>query len=173
MTQPNWIHIPLEADERTMLLAFLDYYRVEFIDRARGLDPDQLQIPLTDSGLTLGRLIIHMAYVEQIWFAIRLNGEEPQPPFAGLDFDADPDAEMALSHGRSFEDLVAEFDAAVADSTQRIAASDSLDRRTERTNRDGKHWNLRWILIHMIEEYARHCGHADLIRESIDGNTVD
>ncbi len=173
MTQPAWTQIPLEADERTMLMAFLTFYRNEFIERARGLDAEQLQVALTESGLTLGRLLTHMAFVEQIWFAIRLDGEEPQPPFADLDFDADEDAEMTLSHGMTFDDAIGVLWSAIEDADRRIAASDSLDRRTERTNRDGEHWSLRWILVHMIEEYARHCGHADLIRESIDGNTAD
>ncbi len=173
MTQPAWTQIPLEADERTMLMAFLTFYRNEFIERARGLDAEQLQVALTESGLTLGRLLTHMAFVEQIWFAIRLDGEEPQPPFADLDFDADGDAEMTLSHGMTFDDAIGVLWSAIEDADRRIAASDSLDRRTERTNRDGEHWSLRWILVHMIEEYARHCGHADLIRESIDGNTAD
>ena len=173
MSAPAWTQIPLEADERTMLMAFLTFYRNEFIERARGLDADQLQVPLTESGLTLGRLLTHMAFVEQIWFAIRLDGEEPQPPFADLDFDADEDAEMTLSHGMSSDEADATLRAAIEDADARIAASASLDRRTVRANRDGEHWSLRWILVHMIEEYARHCGHADLIRESIDGDTAD
>lgn len=173
MTQPNWMNIPLEADEPTMLRAFLDFYRVELVDRARGVSADELQITLTDSGLSLGRLISHMAWVEQIWFTVRLDGEAFRAPFDSLDFDADEDAEMALSAQWSFDELVGHFDDAVADSNRRIDASEYLDRRTVATNKAGDHWSLRWILIHMIEEYARHCGHADLIRESIDGNTVD
>ncbi|MEM9464425.1 MAG: DinB family protein [Actinomycetota bacterium] len=172
MTAPPWTQIPLEGDERTMLLAFLTFYRNEFLDRARGLDADELQRPLTDSGLTLGRLITHMAFVEDIWFRVRLDGEAPAPRFAALDFDADPDAEMTLSHGMSFDDATEVLHEAIADADARIAAS-SLDQRTVRTTRAGEHWSLRWILVHMIEEYARHCGHADLIREAIDGDTAD
>ena len=169
MTAPPWTQIPLEADERTMLMAFLTFYRNEFLDRARGLDADGLQRSLTDSGLTLGRLIVHMAFVEDIWFTVRLDGDEPHPRFAELDFAADPDAEMALSTGKTFDELVVILEEAIADADRRIGASQTLDRRTVRTTRDGEHWSLRWILVHMIEEYARHCGHADLIRESIDG----
>jgi uncharacterized damage-inducible protein DinB len=171
--QPDWTQIPLEADEQTMLMAFLTFYRNEFLGRARGLDAEQLQQALTDSGLTLGRLITHMAFVEDIWFAVRLDGDEPHPLFADLDYDADPDAEMTLSHGLAFDEAAAVLEARIADADRRVAAADSLDRRTAATNRAGEHWSLRWILVHMIEEYARHCGHADLIRESIDGDTAD
>ncbi len=71
------------------------------------------------------------------------------------------------------EQLLAEFNEACDDSRRRTAAAESLDQLSVATNPRGERLNLRWILVHMIEEYARHCGHADLIREAIDGDTAD
>lgn len=170
MTPPGWTQIPLVADERPMLLAFLTFYRHSLLHRADGLSHDQMQQPLTDSGLTISRLLGHMAFVEHHWFAMCLDGEGPHPLFADLDWEADNDAEMTLAQSWSIDELHEVYHAAIADSDRRIEASESLDRLTEKTNGDGEHWNLRWLMIHMIEEYARHAGHADLIRESIDGN---
>ncbi len=170
MNRPALPPIPLEADERTMLLAFLDFYRATLVDRALGLSHSQLQIALPPTTLTLSRLIGHMALVEQHWFQDRFDGEEIGEPFAALDWDADRDAEMTMAQAWSVDELFTKFDASVVDARARIDAAPSLDQLSTRPNRDGEHWSLRWILIHMIEEYARHCGHADLIRESIDGD---
>ena len=172
-TPPPWTQIPLVADERPMLMAFLTFYRNELFDRSTGLSHEQMQIPLTESGLTISRLLGHMAWVEHLWFAMRLDGEGPHPLFADLDWDADDDAEMTLAQSWSPDELRQIYESAIADSDRRIEASESLDRLTVKTNREGEHWNLRWLLIHMIEEYARHAGHADLIRESIDGNQAN
>lgn len=170
MTRPSLPPIPLQADERTMLVAFLDFYRAALIDRAWGLTHDQLQIGLQPSTLTLSRLIGHMALVEQSWFRDRFDGEEMTEPWSSLDWDTDRDAEMALAQTWPVDELFSRFDSAIVDSRARVEGADSLDQLSSVPNRDGEHWSLRWILVHMIEEYARHCGHADLIRESIDGD---
>ncbi len=172
MTRPDSPPIPLAADERTSLLAFLDFLRADFVDRAFGLDHAQLQMALAPSSLTLSRLIGHMALVEGIWFRVRFAGQEEAATWEAIDWDADPDGEMALSQTWTVEELHDRFAAAVDDSNTRIEAASSLDQLSAGANREGEHWNLRWILVHMIEEYARHCGHADLIRESIDGDTA-
>jgi hypothetical protein len=113
-----------------------------------------------------------MAFVESIWFRMRFAGEEPEATWATIDWDADPDGEMTLAQTWSVEELGDRFAQAVADSNERTLAATSLDQLSVGTNQEGEQWNLRWILTHMIEEYARHCGHADLIRESIDGDTA-
>jgi uncharacterized damage-inducible protein DinB len=172
MHRPDPPPIPLRADETTTLRAFLDFYRAALIDRAHGLSTAQLQVSLPPSPLTLSRLIGHMAWVEAIWFRERLDGDAMPEPWASLDFEADHDAEMALAQTWSREQLLATFDRATAESRQRVDRAATLDQLSRRPNRSGEHWSLRWILIHMIEEYARHCGHADLIRESIDGDTL-
>ncbi len=156
-----------------MLREFLDFYRGALIDRAWGLSHQQLQVALPPSTLTLSRLIGHMAVVEENWFKVRFDGEEWGELSASFDFESDPDAEMTHAQTLSVEDLLAWFERAVADSRAREAAAGSLDQISVRSHpRSGQQWNLRWIMVHMIEEYARHCGHADLIRESIDGDTA-
>lgn len=170
MTRPPAPPIPLEADERTMLNSFLDFYRSALLDRAYGLDRDQLNTTLPPSSLTIARLLSHMAWVEQVWYRVRFDGEEFAPPFDNLDFEADSDAEMTIAETWSVEELVAVYNDAIVDSSVRVAATPSLD-DVSPISSDGRKWSMRWIMVHMIEEYARHCGHADLIRESIDGDT--
>jgi len=172
MTRPDSPPIPLAADERTSLLAFLGFLRADLVDRTFGLDHGQLQITLSPSTLSLSRLLGHMALVEEFWFRVRFAGEEPEATWEVIDWDADPDGEMTLAQTWSVEELNDRFAAAIADSNTRIDAAFSLDQLSVGADQDGEQWNLRWILIHMIEEYARHCGHADLIRESIDGDTA-
>lgn len=163
-------HLPLQADEPTTLIAFVEFFRAVLLDRARDLSFEQLQIALPPSSLTLSRLIGHMALVEYVWFRERLDGEDLPEPYASLDWDADVDAEMTLAQTWSVEELLQRFNASVAESRVRLEATTSLDQLSAQPNDSGEHWNVRWILVHMIEEYARHCGHADLIRESIDGD---
>lgn len=153
-----------------MLNSFLDFYRAALLDRAHGLDQGQLNRTLPPSSLTISRLLAHMAWVEQVWFRVRFDGGEFVHPFDDLDLDADPDAEMNLSTRWSLEELTAIYNDSISDSRSRVAATSSFD-EVSNASREGRHWSMRWIMVHMIEEYARHCGHADLIRESIDGDT--
>lgn len=170
--RPTAPELDLVGDERHMLRQFLRFYRGALLDRAWGLTREQLQQTLPPSTLSLGRLISHMAYVEEIWFRVRFDGEEPDF-IVTLDFESDSDAEMTHSETLSVAELLELYNNAVADSDRREAAAASLDQVSKATHpKFDKPWNLRWIMIHMIEEYARHCGHADLIRESIDGDTA-
>jgi uncharacterized damage-inducible protein DinB len=172
-TPPSPPDIPRTGDEIETLNAFLDYYRAALVDRAWGLTHEQLQANLAPSTLTLSRLIGHMAGVEYWWFADRFAGADPDPVAESLDWDSDPDAEMTYAQTLGVDELLSWFDAACEDSRTRVAVAESLDQISARPHpRDGYRWNLRWILVHMIEEYARHCGHADLIRQSIDGGTA-
>ncbi len=161
------------ADERQSLEEFLGYYRAALVDRAWGLTHDQLQVQLAPSDLSLGKLLAHMAFVERIWFQVRFAGEEMPEPWSSLDWEADPDAEMTAASTMTIEQLLAQFNGSVDYSKAKLSVVEDLGQLSERTDREGHAWNMRWILIHMIEEYARHCGHADLIRQSIDGDTAD
>ena len=115
-----------------------------------------------------------MTLVESVWFRQRFEGDDEAEPYASLDWDADADAEMTLAQTWPVDELFSRFHAEVEHSrATTVAAAPSLDALSARPDRNGEHWNLRWILVHMIEEYARHCGHADLIRESIDGDTAE
>lgn len=172
MTRPDIPAIPLAADEAITLSAFLNFYRAALLDRAFGLSMAQMNTPLPPSSLTLARLLSHMTFVEYCWFQERLDGEALPAPFVDLDWERDPDAEMIAFGDASPNELVAGLAQSIANSNERTVKAASLDQLSRATNPAGEHWSLRWILIHMIEEYARHCGHADLIRESIDGDTA-
>ena len=112
-----------------------------------------------------------MVFVEDHWFQSVLLGRRLPEPWLGADWDAQPDWEMDTAVDFTPSELIEQFDEAVARSR---AAIDGLDVETTAANGSGgEPTNLRWILVHMIEEYARHCGHADLLREAIDGTTGD
>jgi uncharacterized damage-inducible protein DinB len=166
---PELVLPPLEADERTMLLGFLDLYRATLVRKGAGLTQEQLARPLPPSTLTLGGLLKHMAVVEDDWFTSDMAGRDLPEPWASVDWDADRDWELTSARDDAPERLLALFESACARSRAVVASCDSLDQRSVKTDADGNHWSLRWILVHMIEEYARHCGHADLLREAIDG----
>lgn len=163
---------PRDVGERQTLLDMLDYYRKVLIRKADGLSAPALQQHLAPSELTIGRLLRHMALVEDIWFHWRFLGggvlrEWPHPLTEGFD------GVMETADGEDGDTLVAEIERSIARSDAVIAGADSLDSIAANPAFDGQYPNLRWILVHMIEEYARHCGHADFIRESIDGRTGD
>ena len=163
--------VPLVADERTMLTAFLDRCRDTLRMKTHGLDAEQLDTRLAPSTMTLGGLLRHMAYVEDWWFGQVLGGRPAAPPFDDVDWKADPDWDWHSASGAEPEELRGLFDRFVETSDQVVAATASLDDLAARKGRSGRDISLRWILVHMIEEYSRHNGHADLIRESIDGVT--
>ncbi len=170
MTTPR-SHPPAVADEPTMLLAFLDFHRDTVRRQTEGLGPEQLRATLGPSPLTLGGLLKHLAYVEDHWTRHVLLGEEPAEPWASVDWTADRDWDHHSAADDAPEQLRELFDVAVAASdegVQRALADGGLDTLAVRPTY-GKHASLRWILLHLVEEYARHCGHADLIRESVDG----
>ena len=117
-----------------------------------------------------------MALVEDWWFSVVLLDNPDAEPWQGLDWDADPDWEFRTAADDSPDELRRLLDEAIANADQnirRVLDADGLDGLSVRASRyaqEGR-FSLRWILLHMIEEYARHNGHADLIRESIDGST--
>lgn len=166
---PQLVLPPLEADERTMLLGFLDLYRATLVRKAAGLTQEELARPLPPSTLTLGGLLKHMAVVEDDWFTSDMAGRDLPEPWASADWEADRDWELNSAKDDAPDELLALFESACARSRTVVESCDSLDQRSVKTDPDGRHFTLRWILVHMIEEYARHCGHADLLREAIDG----
>jgi hypothetical protein len=162
---------PLFAvDERHTLVTFLDYYRSVLLRKAAGLTAEQLAVSIPPSPLTLGGLLKHMALVEDDWFSSNWQGREDVEPWSNVDWEADRDWDFHSAANDSPAELLALYEAAVERSRAAIADSHDLSATVESR---GRVISLRWILVHMIEEYARHCGHADLIRESIDGQTDD
>lgn len=179
MTSTERLDPPLAVDEATTLRAFLDYHRDTFRLKTAGLDADQLATTLAPSTMTLGGMTKHLALVEDNWLSVVLLGEQDAEPWRGVDWKADPDWEWHTAAQDSPEELRRLLDDAVAASDRILdevlaqpSTGGGLDRLSAREDRHAKQpFSLRWILVHLIEEYARHNGHADLIRESIDGST--
>ncbi len=160
------------GDERAVLLAVLDYYRAVLHRKASGLTQEQLATTIEPSNLTLAALILHMAIVEDGWFSRRFGRQTGNEFFRSIPWHEQPDWEMDEAPSMPWSELEAYYLDAIEESRAVVAAAESLDELGAPT--EGRpDVNLRWILIHMIEEYARHCGHADLLRERIDGATGD
>ncbi len=165
---------PDEGDELTTLLGFLDFHRATLAWKCAGLDAAGLRATTAASTMTLGGMLKHLAYVEDSWFSEWLRGNEKQPPWSTVDWSADVDWDWHSAVDDTPEELFALWRAAVERSrtcTVQALATGDLAQRAIRKGKDGRSPTLRWILTHMVEEYARHNGHADLIRESIDGET--
>ena len=165
---------PLAAGETETLLGFLDFQRATLAWKCAGLDAAGLTATVGVSTMTLGGLLKHMALVESSWFSRWLHGRDREPPWDTVDWEADPDWEWDSAAEDSPTELFALWLGAVDESRRLVAealADGGLDQLTARTWPDGRAPSLRWVVTHMIEEYARHNGHADLLRESVDGQT--
>ena len=165
---------PLTANEVDTLVGFLDYQRATFEWKCRGLDGAGLSTRIAASSMTLGGMLKHLAVVEDYWFSQWLWGNDVGEPFASADWEADPDWEWHSAASDSPEELGSLWGDSVARSRALVSdalAVAGLDQMPKKAWSDGRAPSLRWILCHMIEEYARHNGHADLLRESIDGET--
>ena len=163
---------PLAGNERDSLLGALERQRGYLAWKCGNLDSAGLRATLEPSAITLGGLLKHLALVEDDWFSVRLHGRPRNPPWDSVDWDSDPDWEWRTAAGDSPEQLMSLWRDAVGRSRALVAdalAEGGLDRPASFTLPDGRSPSLRRLIIDMIEEYARHVGHADLIRESIDG----
>jgi len=158
--------------EREMLEGFLDYHRDTLKMKVAGLSQAQLAQTTAASSLTLAGLLKHMALVEDSWFTERFAGHAMPAPFADVDWDADRDWELHTAVDDDPAWLVQRYDEA-CERSRAVTAAGSLDQEAVagRRHQDDAPFTLRWILCHMIEETARHNGHADLLREAIDGAT--
>jgi uncharacterized damage-inducible protein DinB len=161
---------PSVADETGMLASWLDFHRKTLAIKCEGLTAEQLRKrSVVPSSLSLLGLVRHMAEVERFWYQVILLGgeaidlycteEDRDGDFNGVD-DADPDE--ALATWRRQIELA-----------EQAVAGLPLDTLGRTKRRNGEEVSLRWIQVHMIEEYARHNGHADLLREALDGVTGD
>ena len=165
---------PLVADERATLLGFLDYQRATFAWKTAGLDAAGLSTKIAASSMTLGGMLKHLAIVEDYWFSQWLRGRDQEPHWAAVDWDADQDWDWNSAAVDTPEQLSGMWPDSVARSRTMVAdalADGDLSQMAQKTWPDGRAPCMRWILTHMIEEYARHNGHADLIREFVDGET--
>lgn len=163
--------VPKNTAEKETLVAFLDFQRAVMVDKASDLSQEQWGQRLEPSTMTLGGMIYHLALVEEFWFADRFTGEGFGEPWASVDWEADGDWEWSIAPTMDPETVLDVYRRAIERSNEIVADAASLDEESVKAQPRGEHRSLRWILVHMIEETARHAGHADLIRESIDGAT--
>jgi uncharacterized damage-inducible protein DinB len=155
-------------DERSVLLGYLAYHRAVLARKAEGLTDEQSRTAACPpSRLTLLGLVRHMTDVERGWFRNSLRGEGVAYRYT---VSEDDESDLFPPPGATISDALADFRDEIA-ITDAILAAASLDDRARGEPQPGH--SLRRIVVHMIEEYARHCGHADLLREAIDGATGD
>ncbi len=159
------------SDELTTLSQFLDYQRGTLEMKASGLSKEEMAQTVAASTLTLAGLVKHLALVEDSWFQDRFLGAGEPEPWASAPFDEDRDWDFHSAVDDETADLLALYRTACDRSRAAVAAAASLDDMSAEPSRSGERYSLRWILVHMIEETARHNGHADLLREAIDGAT--
>jgi uncharacterized damage-inducible protein DinB len=160
------------SPEAETLLTVLERNRRTFAWKTAGLDQEGLRATTAASSMTLGGLMKHMALVEADWFAVKLAGEAYGEPWESVDFDADPDWEWRTGQQDSRADLEELWRRAVARSrtlADRVLRDRGCDGPASVTWPDGRTPTVRAMLLDMIEEYARHTGHADLLREAVDG----
>jgi Protein of unknown function (DUF664) len=163
---------PLAGTEIEQLVGALERLRATFRWKADGLGTDGLQQSIGVSNLTLGGLLKHLASVEDFTFSTKLRGEPVGPPWDEADVEVTNDWEIESSRDDSPEELYALWDGAVGRSRARLEAAlkeGGLDQLVHAATGDGRHASLRRLVCDLLEEYGRHTGHADLIREAVDG----
>jgi uncharacterized damage-inducible protein DinB len=160
------IRVPFTGAEKESLKVALDRHRDAILWKLEGLDDEQLRRPMVPSGTSLLGLVKHLAAVEYGWFCDTFGREAEPLPFD----DDDPEADLRIEPGETTEDVLAFYGRARAAADQAIGELDIEDTGTAWF---GEAVTLRWVLIHMVEETARHAGHADIIRELIDGMAGD
>ncbi|WP_406433298.1 DinB family protein [Streptomyces sp. NBC_00631] len=161
----------VDAGDRAMLEGWLEFHRQTLAVKCEGLTDAQLRTASVEpSPLSLMGLVRHMADVERSWYRRVLTGEEAPALYWS---DTDPDGDFHLGEADTWQEAYTAWQAEIEAARQAAAGFGLDDLSKGRHRRTGKQISLRWIHTHMIEEYARHNGHADLIRERIDGATGD
>jgi uncharacterized damage-inducible protein DinB len=156
---------PRTANERGTLIAFLNAQRSIMLWKLAGLDREQAVESTVPSGTSLLGLVKHMAWVERFWFVDFIGGASLDYPWS----DEDPDADFRIEADETIESVSMLYVRAIAEASQAIDTTVDLD--VTGTSAAAGTRSLRWVLVHMIEETARHAGHADIIREQVDGTT--
>jgi len=168
----GWPEPPAVGSETDTLLGSLERQRATFAYKCADLTGEQLRGTVGASAMTLGGLLKHLALVEDHYFLGKLAGEPLGAPWDAADFDSDPEWEFTSAAEDTPAELYALWDGAVERSRARLAealADGGLDQPIDVSWPDGRHPSLRRMLCDLIEEYGRHTGHADLIREAVDG----
>ena len=165
---------PIAGTEAEHVIGALDRLRWTFRWKADDLDATGLRTSVGASSLTLGGLLKHLALIEDHHSTRKLTGASPGEPWESADWDSNPNWEFDSAADDTPKELYALYDAAVERSRARFAkavADGGLDQLVHTAWPDGRHISLRRLLCDQIEEYGRHTGHADLIREAVDGRT--
>jgi uncharacterized damage-inducible protein DinB len=157
------------GSDRELIGQYLDYQRETMLLKTAGLSREQLAQRLPPSTLTLGGLLNHLALVEDTWMQDRFLGLPEREPWASVDWDADPDWEFRTAADLEPDELRRRYRGACDRSRQVVAEAADLNQLSVTPKRNGELFSLRWVLLHLVEETARHAGHADLLREAIDG----
>lgn len=155
---------PFHADEKEMLVAYLGLQRDTAICKVQGVSEEDARRTLGPSSLTLVGIVSHLIYVERVWFRTVFLGDD----VTALGYEDDASLYWDAPKGASIDDVIVAYRDEFAHSNE-VAAAHSLDEIAAIGRRRRPPMQLRWIMLHMIEEVARHLGHMDLIRESIDG----
>jgi uncharacterized damage-inducible protein DinB len=159
----------VRRDESETLRGFLDWYRAVVERKVDGLTPDQARTVRTPTGLSPLGVVKHLGWVERGWFREIFAGEDVET----IDWEGDNSAEFAIGTEDTVDSILAFYRTEVDHSRRVVAESPSLDALSAKATKFREHVSLRWILVHMLEETARHAGHLDLMRETIDGKTGD
>lgn len=162
---------PTKADEEGTLLGFLDFLRATIAMKTADLTDEQLQTLHPSSAMTLAGLVKHLAFVEAYWFIAVLSERGLPEPWASVDRATDPDWEWVTAAEQTGAELHAMWQDSILRSRVAWAEFRTRNDLTTTVPRRDERVSARWVLTHMIAEYARHCGHADLLREAIDGAT--
>ena len=155
--------------ERETLEGFLDWYRAVVERKVEGLPRDDAIRVMTPTGMSALGILKHLGWVERGWFRETFAGEEVE----AIDLDGDHSAEFTIRSDDTVASVIAFYRAEVEHARRVFHDALSLDALSARETRFREQVSLRWIMVHMVEETARHAGHLDLIREKIDGRVGD
>jgi hypothetical protein len=156
---------PVAGAEKEVLTGYMDHYRRTLLNIIKGVPDEDLRRPLTPSGLTLLGLKNHLALVERWWFGEHVAGD---PEFSKWDPD-DPNADFRVEPDETTQQIIDLYESS-CERSREILSTTSLDDKIKKAVARHR-YNVRWVLMNMIVETARHCGHADILRERIDGST--
>jgi len=160
---------PSSGPELLQLTGFLDFLRETVLLKTERLTREQLAQRLPPSSMTLAGLLYHLTNVEDWWFRVRFLGLPETEPWGSVDWEADPGWDFRVALELEPLQLRRGYREAVARSAAVVEQVGDLNQLSVPAKPNGQCWDLRWVLLHMIEETARHAGHADLLREAADG----